>query len=175
MNDPRGKGPYTILGETFAESVNQRRALPPDKRALARASGGAALLAWCAYTAATFKGILNTFPPLVIWIWIGCVGLGSLWLIVGARKSQGARDVMEVFWSAVIAIGCIALLVISAYPDDAPFLTFMLKGVYLSVLASSSTRFWLTVRGPEGDAQKMVSKRIDDQKIEWRSARRPRR
>jgi hypothetical protein len=86
-------------------------AVPLHQRNRTRATAGAFVLALCAVIAA------NGFPVVGWQVTCTIAAFGLLYFCVGIHGSQGARfDVMSVFWWAVLALGCGALLAIKGFP-----------------------------------------------------------
>ena len=80
--------------------------MPLQQKNITRATCAAFVLVGCAVLA------LYGFPVVGWKITAGIGALALLYLVVGVCGSQGARfDFMAVFWPAVIALGCLALLV----------------------------------------------------------------
>jgi hypothetical protein len=91
--------------------VQRRRMVPIQQRNMTRATFGAFALVICAVLAA------NGFPVIGWQATAGIAAFVLLYLCVGLHGFQGARfDVMSVFWWAVLALGCAALLVFRGFP-----------------------------------------------------------
>jgi heme O synthase-like polyprenyltransferase len=78
-----------------------------QQRNITRAAAGAFVLVVCAVLA------VNGFPVIGWKVTAGIFGIALLYLVVGIHGSQGERfDAMSVFWWCVLALGCIAVLVV---------------------------------------------------------------
>jgi hypothetical protein len=78
-----------------------------QQKNITRATAGAFVLVVCAVLA------VNGFPVVGWQITAGIFVLALLYLVVGIHGSQGERfDAMSVFWWGVLALGCIAALVV---------------------------------------------------------------
>jgi hypothetical protein len=77
-----------------------------QQKNISRATAGAFVLVGCAVLA------VYGFPVIGWQMTAGIAALALLYLVVGIHGSQGARfDFMAAFWPAVLALGCLALLV----------------------------------------------------------------
>jgi hypothetical protein len=83
------------------------RDAPLQQKNITRAAAGAFVLADCAVLA------LHGFPVVGWQVTAGVAAFALLYLIVGVCGSQGARfDFMAVFWPAVLALCCLALVIV---------------------------------------------------------------
>src|ERR1700728_3041220 len=104
------QGPLSAIAAPIAEAIAQHRALPPDQKNRARASGGAGLIAFCLYVLITTPRLIFT-QWVAFGIWAALCGFGALWLCVGVRASLGPRDIMAAFWSGSGVIVFLGLMV----------------------------------------------------------------
>jgi hypothetical protein len=131
----------------FTEGAAQYLAAPELVKNRKRAQWGAGLLAWCTYTAITFRSAIGTSfgdfvrfaerlpdAPQEVWVpvavWAGAAVLGLLWLSVGLRNLRGApRNVMSAIWAVVLGGMFVAALWRGWYlPDEWALLNFLLQG-----------------------------------------------
>ena len=144
------QGPISALVTPIAEAVAQHHALPPHEKNLARASGGAGLIAFCLYALIRAAPVIfGDWIPFAIWA--GLLAFGALWLFVGIKGSAGPRDIMNAFWSVVIVVVVLGLMLWGIYlPDDWLVANFLLQGLYIAMIASGLVRLWLAARGLPG-------------------------
>jgi hypothetical protein len=131
----------------FTDAIAEHRALPPDQKNRARASGGAGLIAFCLY-------VLIAVPQLPVssWVafvlWLALIAFGALWLVVGIKGSTGPRDIMAGFWSGIGILFFLGLMVVGAYlPADWVVVNFLLKGFYIGYAAACVVKLWVSARG----------------------------
>ena len=103
--------PFAVLLDLLSvrrkllDLAQRRRAVPLQQRNIARAGGGAFVLVVCAVLA------VYGFPVIGWQVTAGIGALALVYVVVGVCGSQAARfDFMRVFWPAVLALGCVALL-----------------------------------------------------------------
>jgi hypothetical protein len=135
------------LVQPIGDAIDQHRALAPREKNIARASGGASLITFCAY--ALIHAAPLVFDNLISFaIWAGLLGFGALWLCVGIKGSIGPGDIMEAFWSGFATLVLLGLMAFGAYlPRDWFTINLLLQGFYLAGLAGAAVRLWIATRG----------------------------
>lgn len=184
------------VAKNVAQSIDHHNKLPPREKNLARAGGGAGLIAGCTYTAAVyiptfgshFAAVAQHFlsDPLdaprslqiSVAAWSAVLGFGLLWFYVGVRGSRGPRDVMATFWAMVRAGIWAALLGWKIYlPSDwGTWITLgnlIIRGFYIAALVESLTFLVLLLRGRGTSAAALVAKQIQQTTVAWRTGARP--
>jgi hypothetical protein len=168
MSEPRTAGPLPAFASAIADEAAKHQALPPDKKNANRAYVGAFLLGICVYLAFTldpgdYPGEKLGFLAICAW--------GLFLLVVGWRGSRGARNpVGAVFALAVPAGGFIA---VANYRPEL-FNNFYVQAFCTGVVTANLVRFLIDIRGPGGDAQKIVHRQISQNEINWQSVKRRR-
>ncbi len=153
-NQPEG-GLLTMLVRPVTDSIREHAALPPLQKNIKRAASGTTMVSFCAYLALGTAGAWDKLPPLFLVGWAACTGFGLLWIAVGVHGSRGTVDIMGAFWAVVAGVGFGCLLVWRVYlPADwgvwggsNSLGGFLLRGMYLSAMASSAMRCWCNLRG----------------------------
>ncbi len=170
MSDPRIKGPLSAVVLPVSDSLQQLGASPPFQKHVSLACTGAILLTLCAFAALVFGRDVATFSTETLLGFAAVVGVGLLLLVVGMRGARGPRDPTMAISSVATPAGVAAVLWWLWGPE-------VFSNVFVVVLGPAflvgfALRFWLAVRGPGGGAQRMVRQHIEQDRIEWRSARR---
>lgn len=148
----------SAIGEIGAvgQEISRYNALPPLKKNLFRAGGGADMM----------SALVRTpMAPREIWkpvaAWAAMLAFGLLWFVVGIKGARGPRDVMQAFWALILNGIYAALLWWEVYPPRdwgawAVLANFLLQGVYIAGIVGSLVRFWLSVRGLPGEKLEAV-------------------
>jgi hypothetical protein len=171
MSDTRHQGGLSsVVAGPIAEEVKQHKALPPNKQAGNRAYLGTLLVSGCGYLA-MFDPDAASYPDDFKLGLAVAAGLGLLLLVAGWRGARGARDPVGAFFALAVPVGGF-IAVLNYAPelmDD-----FYVRGFCVAVAAANIVRFWLCVRGPGGDAQKIVHRQIAQNEINWQGVKRRR-
>jgi hypothetical protein len=164
-------GPATT--QALQNTFNARAGLPPREREFIRGGMGGGLLAVAAYLwFAPLPGRVFSHDHILI-----AVGVLAVWglfaLAVGARRSRGNRDALEISKCllplGVGGAGLYGLRVSDALP---PLLVVILTGYCVYLIAAGITGIALALRGAAGDARKLVAKQAEEKTVVWRSTRR---
>jgi hypothetical protein len=166
------------VGDAFNQEISHYAALPPLRKNLYRAGGGAGLITFCLYIpyemnvrgGVTIKNMMLALvrapmAPREMWIpiaWAAMLAFGLLWFVVDVKGARGPRDVMQAFWALILTGIYAALLSWGAYlPRDwgawVVLANFLLQGVYIAGIVGSLVRFWLSVRGLPGEKLEAVN------------------
>lgn len=150
MSGSRIEGPLSALGSAIGDEFAKHHALPPDKKALARAEYGAGLLGVCGYLGLTVGPYLPGSWQLGI---LAAAAFGLMLLVAGVRGALVQRDGMTAFW-------CLALLIGGAWAVATwcPGLwgNFFGRGICIGTICATLARLFLALRGVGGDAERAV-------------------
>jgi hypothetical protein len=156
---------YALCGSTILlpalAAGGGTRGLPPNQVERARAALGAGMIAVAIYLALHADYLLGpdfwqTGGAWVWWVavpWALLAGGGVLSLVVGARRSDGERDILEFVWRVAQIVAGGLLLRYAYVPAfhwmaaDAPGeINFLLTAVYLWVLVNGVMHLLLMIR-----------------------------
>ena len=180
MSNLRTQGPLSAIFIPISEEIARHGALQPYQKNCSRAEWGAFFLAGSGYVAwwspvflgGHFRDLVDAFlrtptdPPLGLAVCAGCFALGLLWLVVGLKGARGPSDGMKALWAAAMVggFGCLIWWQVYLPPDlGGPYAlgSFVLHGLYLTMIVSSLVRMGLALRGTGGDAQRAVQQQIE--------------
>jgi hypothetical protein len=171
MSDPRIHGPLSALAAPIGEQLSQHQNLPPNKQAGNRAYCGAFLLGACGYIAVTLGPEAARYAPDWKLGFAVVAGLGLLLLVTGWRGAHGGRDPVGAFFAVAVPLGGF-LAVLTWAPNLLDF--YPARAFCVAIACANVVRFCLAVRGPGGDAQKIVHRQIAQNEINWRGVQRHR-
>jgi hypothetical protein len=171
MSDPRHQGGLmSAVAGPIAEELKQHQALPPNKQAANRAYFGTFMLSGCAYLALLDPDAASYATDFKIGLAVAG-GLGLLLLVVGWRGARGARDPVGALFAVAVPVGGF-LAVLNYAPDMLD--DFYVRGFCVAIACANIVRFALAIRGPGGDAQKIVHRQIAQNEINWQGVKRRR-
>jgi MFS family permease len=171
MSEPRIHGPLSALAAPIGEQLSQHQSLPPNKQAGNRAYLGAFLLGACGYVAVTLGPEAARYPDDWKLGFAVVAGFGLLLLVTGWRGARGGRDIVLAFFAVAVPLGGF-LAVLNWAPQVLEF--YPARAFCVAIASANVVRFWLAVRGPGGDAQKIVHRQIAQNEITWRGVKRHR-
>jgi hypothetical protein len=165
------RGPLSGVGVPIADALRDYRALPPQRKSVAAVGFGAALLAEWVYLGPDFDGgLLGISGALADEVWVGVALLPLLWLFFTLRLARGQRDMLSAYGWLLRAALFAALLWLQVYPDPraAPFLAFLLKGIYWAALAGNLARVFAAAQPfGGGSAYRLVAGEIARNEWDW--------
>jgi hypothetical protein len=168
MSDPTINGPGAIIAVPIAEAAKQHNNAPPATKASNKGYLGALLLSGSGYLA-----IADDFASYPDNAKLGLILVGGfgLLLLMTALRTRSARDPVGAFFAVAVPVG--GFLAVLNYAPDL-LSDFYVRGFCVAVAAANIVRFWLAVRGPGGDAQKIVTHQIYQNEINWQGVKRRR-
>jgi hypothetical protein len=166
-HDPRA-GLLSALVPPFTDEATSQRSRPPHAQRQSRAGYGGFFLSWCWVTLDVCGPVAPVAPPLeLFYAWWGCAALGAYWLLIGLfGRARG--PLTGGLGLLAEAAGASWLLWNRMYPVDSPLASFLLHGVYLSVLCSALAQFvaaWIAE--PRGGALALVDENIAENEFDW--------
>ena len=146
---------WALVTPLADEAAAQSRRTPHAQRQSA-AGYGAFLLCWCVVTFDVCGPVAPVPPPVLFYAWWGAGALGAYWLLAGlfGRARGPLTGGLGLLGEAA---GASWLLWNRMYPAAMPLASFLLHGVYLSVLCSALAQFVAAFLAmPRGDAESVV-------------------
>ena len=175
------------INETVVRPITKHLAAPPVEKNRNRAVWGTRLvvsgvcLAYAVWTETSysltdlarfyFRGLhapIETSWPL--YAWGAAMLLGLLWLSVGLKGSRAPRDTMMAFWALLRVV--VFAGVLWWYPATDPQGDRLIRGVIITLLASSLMSLYLALRGTGSGAVQLVQQQIVRQSRIFRLGRR---
>jgi hypothetical protein len=145
----------------FADEATAQSRRPPHAQRQSRAGCGAALLSGCYITLDVCGPLASSpAPPVLLYAWWGCAALGVYWLLAGllGRARGPLVGGLGLFAEAA---GASWLLWSGMYPAAMPFASFLLHGLYLSVLCAALAQILAVLLVlPSRDAERAVRRNM---------------
>jgi hypothetical protein len=160
-------GPFSLLAQEF----QRHAARTPPQKAFARTSYGSLILAACAYTAVTLgPDALHQYPTTWLLGYAATVCFSLMLFIVGIRGPRMPADVMTYFWSLfwAAAFGAGSWWLAVYQPDW--WDNIYLRGFCLSFACAQGLEFLLLLRPGAGNAEGMVRRQIERNRVDMRPA-----
>jgi hypothetical protein len=165
--DPRA-GLAAAFVVPFADEAAAQSRRPLHAQRQSRTGYGATLLSWC-YTTLNVCGPLAPVPldPMFQYAWLGSAALGVFWLLAGLFGRARGPLVGGLGLFAEIA-GASWLLWSGMYPAAMPLASFLLHGLYLSVLCAALAQVLpVLIVLPRGNALALVDENISANEFTW--------
>jgi hypothetical protein len=168
MSDPRSPGLLSSVAAPLAEAAKQHQSATPPVKANNRGYLGAFLLSGCCYLA-----VADDFASYEDNVKLGLILVGGfgLLLLVTALRTRSARDPVAACLAVAVPVG--GFVAVLTYAPDLLAMEYV-RCFAVSIACANIVRFWLAVRGPGGDAQKIVHRQIAQNEINWRGVKRGR-
>jgi hypothetical protein len=168
MTDP---GFLTNIAAGLKEEKQGYNAFPPSAKFEVQGSWGAAFVVTGACLALKFGADPASYPEEVVIGWCAMMVIGALLFCRGWRGARGPRNSITALLAIAQPIGG-GLALLHWMPD---LLTDpLVQSLAAGLVAKSLTTFLFAVRGPGGDAQKIVNRQIYQNEIHWQGVKRRR-
>ena len=158
--DPRAGLPSALV-TPFADEAAVQSRRPPHAQRQSRAGYGAFFLSWCWVTLEVCGPIAPVrIDPMFHYAWWGFAALGMFWLLAGLfGRARG--PLVGGLGLLAEAAGASWMLWNQMYPAAMPIASFLLHGVYLSVLCSALAQLVAAFLAmPRGDAESVVRRNM---------------
>ena len=156
--------------------VAKYQSLPLLEKNRKRASYGTGMLTACYYIYLAMPDfhygtirervtlyIAELYKPFGIgalyYAWGVMLVVGAVWLVVGLLGSRGPRDMMAIFWALTRTIVFASALWFGWFLGDLlPGSDWLLQGIYIAGLTSSSMLLFVNLIGPGGRAARIIAR-----------------
>lgn len=173
MSDPRHHGDPLMTGvASVVEDIIKIGGLPLNKKNEHRAYFGAFILGTCGDIAVTLGPQASSYPDEWKLGFAGCALLGLVLFVTGIRGARVPRDTLGALFSLAWPIGGFVAVL-----NWAPELLrdfWEARAFCVGIACANIVRFWIAVRGPGNDAQKIVHQQIAQNEILWQPVKRRR-